>query len=120
MLQPAIGYRCCPNLVFGLERYFQLCQKPADGCLHGCETGGNLVLGGDKLQQVRTASCLPSRLNSGLNAEVVRPCVMHIEKGCPKSCCPEKLGYRARVSIDTMSLLYKTILRPRLEYASIA
>ena len=82
---------------------------------HGCETGGNLVLGGDKLQQVCT--CLPSRLNSGLNAEVVRPCIRHIEKGCPKSCCPEKTGVPC--TCQCRHMLHKTILRPRLEYASL-
>ena len=55
---------------------------------HGCETGRNLVLGGDKLQQV----CTVSHFGLTLNAEVVRPCIRHIEKGCPKSCCPEKAG----------------------------
>ena len=35
--------------------------------------------------------------------------------GCPKSCCPEKAGVPC-----TLSLLYKTMLRPCLEYSSIA
>ena len=65
--------------------------------------------------------CLPSRLNSGLNAEVVWPCIRHIGKGCPKSCCPEKAGVPCTCRCrHKWSLLYKTILRPCLEYASVA
>ena len=58
---------------------------------HGCETGRNLVLG-TKWWTTASLHCLPTRLNSGLNAEVVWPCIRHIKRGCPKSCCPEKAG----------------------------
>ena len=85
---------------------------------HGCETGGNLVLGGDKLQQVCTVSHLGLTLASTLKWSDHVSGIL--KRAAPKAAALKKLGYRARVSVDTMSLLYKTILRPRLEYASIA
>ena len=85
---------------------------------HGCETGGNRVLGGDKLQQVCTVSHLGLTLASTLKwSDHVSDI---LKRAAPTAAALKKLGYRARVSVDTMSLLYKTILRPRLEYASIA
>ena len=80
---------------------------------HGCETGRNLVQGGDKLQQVCTVSHLGLTLASTLKWSD------HVS-GILKRAALKKLGYRARVGVDTMSLLYKTILRPCLEYASIS
>ena len=57
---------------------------------HGCETGRNLVLGGDKLQQVCTVSHLGLTLASTLKWS---DHVSGILKGLPhKSCCPEKAG----------------------------
>ena len=85
---------------------------------HGCGTGGNLVLGGDKLQQVCTVSHLGLTLASTLKWS---DHVLGILKRAARTAAALiKLGYRARVSVETMSLLYKTLLRPRLEYASIA
>ena len=85
---------------------------------HGCETGENLVLGGDKLQQVCTVSHLGLTLASTLKWSDHLSGIL--KRAAPKAAALKKLGYRARVSVDTMSLLYKTLLRPRLEYASIA
>ena len=85
---------------------------------HGCATGGNLVLGGDKLQQVCTVSHLGLTLASTLKWSDHVSGIL--KRAAPKAAALKTLGYRARVSVDTMSLLYKTILRPRLEYASIA
>ena len=85
---------------------------------HGCETGGNLVLGGDKLQQVCTVSHLGLTLASTLKWSDHVSGIL--KRAAPKAAALKKLGYRARVSVDTMSVLYKTIQRPHLEYASIA
>ena len=74
---------------------------------HGCETGGNLVLGGDKLQQVCTVSHLGLTLASTLKWSDHVSGIL--KRAAPKAAALKKLGYRARVSVDTMSLLYKTI-----------
>ena len=75
---------------------------------HGCETGENLVLGGDKLQQVCTVSHLGLTLASTLKWSDHLSGIL--KRAAPKAAALKKLGYRARVSVDTMSLLYKTIL----------
>ena len=85
---------------------------------HGCKTGRNLVQGGDKLQQVCTVSHLGLTLASTLKWSDHVSGIL--KRAAPKAAALKKLGYRASVSVDTMSLLYKTILRPRLEYSSIA
>ena len=87
---------------------------------HGCETGRNLVLGGKKLQQVCTVSHLGLTLASTLKWSDHVSGIL--KRAAPKTAALKKLGYRARVGVDRMSLLYKTILRPCLEYydASIA
>ena len=77
-----------------------------------------LVLGGDKLQQVCSVSHLGLTLASTLKWSDHVSGILKM--AAPKAAALKKLGNRARVSVDTMSLLYKTILRPRLEYASIA
>ena len=77
---------------------------------HGCETGGNLVLyglGGDKLQQVCTVSHLGLTLASTLKWSDHVSGIL--KRAAPKAAALKKLGYRARVSVDTMSLLYKTL-----------
>ena len=83
---------------------------------HGRETGRNLVLG-DKLQHVCTVSHLGLTLASTLKWS---DHVSGLKRAAPKAAALKTLRYCARVSVDTMSLMYKTILRPCLEYASIA
>ena len=109
------------NLVFGLERYFQLelCQKPTDGCWQEwLWNRQKLCPGGDKLQQVCTVSHLGLTLASTLKWSDHVSGIL--KRAAPKAAALKKLGYRARVGVDTMSLLYKTILRPCLEYANIS
>ena len=85
---------------------------------HGCERGRNLVLGGYILQQVCTVSHLGLTLASTLKWSDHVSGIL--KRAAPKAAALKKLGYPARVSVHTMSLLYKTILRPCLEYASLA
>ena len=70
---------------------------------HGCETGRNLVLGGDKLQQVCTVSHLGLTLASPLKWSDHVSGIL--KRAAPKAAALKKLGYRACVSEDTMSLL---------------
>ena len=73
---------------------------------HGCETGRNLVLGGDKLQQVCTVSHLGLTLASMLKWSDHVSGIL--KRAAPTAAALKKLGYCAHVSVDTMSLLYKT------------
>ena len=84
---------------------------------HGCDSGAQLVLRGDNLQLADTVSCL-GLTYSGPSTKVVGP-YCKSQKAAPKASGLKKLGYRAHVSVETMSVLYKTLLRPCLEYASI-
>ena len=83
--------------------------------MHGCHSGGQLVL--DNLQLADTVSHLD--LTLAPTPKWSNHIANLLKRAVPKAAALKKLGYRAHVRVETMSVLYKTLLRPCLEYATI-